>query len=129
MSDPLYERLLVIAECVARRRITRFLEPPPPTRHYAGTIPLSYAQETAIAARMKNGESETKLAREFHVSRPAVHRVRERFNIPWHVRITPEVKAQICDALRSRQGTWKEIAARFHVCRETVRKIKREANI
>jgi DNA invertase Pin-like site-specific DNA recombinase len=128
--DDLEARLTLIAECVARRRIIRFLEPPPAaTRHHEDFATLSYAQETAIAARMKNGESETKLAREFHVSRPVVHRVRERFNIPGHVRITPEVKAQISDALRSRQGTWKEIAARFHVCRETVRKIKREVNI
>ena len=39
-------------------------------------------------------------------------------------RVPPETKANIRDALRSHQGTVAEIAVRFHVARETVRKLK-----
>jgi ribosomal protein S8 len=145
MSDPLDERLERIRECVQRRRATLTLvdtvrtQPRPvvtrrtsrprrwESKRYAI---LTQVQEDEIAVRLKNGETEMDLARAFHVSKGTTRRIRVQRQIPYRGRpgrmIPVETRAQVLDALRSRQGTCREIAARFGICKATLGKIKRE---
>jgi hypothetical protein len=144
MSDPLDERLTLIRQCAERRRAAHGYETPPPQPHTVVTLRLrprrraeskrypmlTLVQEDEIAERLRRGETELNLARAYNVSKGTTRRIRVQRQIPVRGRcghrIPPETKAQILDALRTRQGTCRAIAARFGICKATLGKIKRE---
>jgi transposase-like protein len=146
MTD-LDERLDLIRECVARRRMeSRLCDTVPeaktsqPRQLTGRNRPrvwktknsriVTPEQENEIAERLRRGEKERDIARKFHVSKYIPRRIRVQLQIPYRGRpgrhISEETRAQIVEALRSQQGTYRELGKRFNVCKATLGQIKRK---